>query len=91
MVKQRICANGKSMSPNIIGEYCDLTTALPTNRLFEVHDSLVLALDATGGSVIPYRNVAEGPTCGPLWPISPSPSHIVNKRPRRDVQPERGQ
>lgn len=57
--KQRICANGESMSPTIIGPYSDLTTALPTNWLYEVHDALTLALDATNSSVIPYRNVAE--------------------------------
>lgn len=37
--------------PEIIGPYSNLTTAIPTNRLYEMHDSLVLALDATGGSV----------------------------------------
>lgn len=47
MSKQRICANGESMSSNIIGPFCSLTTAIPTNRLYEMHDSLVLALDAT--------------------------------------------
>lgn len=51
MSKKRTRANGKSMSPTIIGPYSNLTTAFPTNRLYEVHDSLVLALDATEGSV----------------------------------------
>lgn len=46
-------------TPEIIGPYSPLTTAMPTNRLFEVHDALVLALDATHGTSIPYRNVAE--------------------------------
>ncbi|MGR3662333.1 MAG: hypothetical protein ACU0CA_14305 [Paracoccaceae bacterium] len=40
-----------STNPEIIGPYSDLTTAIPTNRLYEMHDSLVLALDATAGSV----------------------------------------
>lgn len=59
MLKQRICANGKSVPSNIIGDYCALTTALPTNRLYEVHDSLVLAKDATNGTNLSYRNVSE--------------------------------
>lgn len=45
--------------PEIIGAYCPLTLKVPTNRLFEVHDALVLALDATHGTNVPYRNVAE--------------------------------